>query len=49
MNAVTNTYTHARTHARARPFNGHSSRTSWVSRYQKDKTNLDFTERRDNE
>jgi len=25
------------------PFNGLFSRTTWVSRYQKGKTNLDFT------
>jgi len=31
------------------PFNGLFSRTTWVSRYQKDKTNLDFTEARDSE
>jgi len=31
------------------PFNGPLSRTTWVSRYQKDKTNLDFTEARDSE
>ena len=35
------------THARA--FNGLFSRTTWVSRYQKGKTNLDFTEARDSE
>ena len=35
------TYTH--------PFNGHLSRTTWVSRYQKGKINLDFTEARDSE
>ena len=29
------------------PFNGHFSRTTWVSRYQKGKTNLDFTEAKD--
>jgi len=33
-----NTHTHA--------FNGPLSRTTWVSRYQKGKTNLDFTEAR---
>jgi len=32
-----------------RPFNGPLSRTIPVSRYQKCKTNLDFTEARDNE
>jgi len=36
-----NTHTH--------PFNGPFSGTTWVSRYQKGKTNLDFTEARDNE
>ena len=38
-------YTHTHTHT----FNGPLSRTTWVSRYQKGKTNLDFTEARDNE
>ena len=38
-----NTLTH--TH----PFNGPLSGTTWVSRYQKGKTNLDFTEARDSE
>ena len=31
------------------PFNGLFSRTTWVSRYQKGKTNLDFTGARDRE
>ena len=31
------------------PFNGPLSRTTWVSKYQKGKTNLDFTEARDSE
>ena len=31
------------------PFNGHFSETTRVSRYQKGKTNLDFTEARDSE
>ena len=31
------------------PFNGPLSRTTRVSRYQKGKTNLDFTEARDRE
>jgi len=39
----TNQYTH--TH----PFSGPFSGTTRVSRYQKDKTNLDFTEARDSE
>ena len=38
-----NTYTHTHT------FNGSFSRTTRVSRYQKGKTNLDFTEARDSE
>jgi len=46
-------YTHARTHAHThthtQPFNGPLSRTTRVSRYQKGKTNLDFTEARDSE
>jgi len=32
-----------------RPFNGPFSGTTWVSQYQKGKTNLDFTEARDSE
>jgi len=31
------------------PFNGLFSRTTWVSQYQKGKTNLDFTGARDGE
>jgi len=31
------------------PFNGLFSRTTWVSRYQKGKTNLDFTGATDSE
>jgi len=48
-------HTHARTHARtrararARTFNGPFSGATQVSRYQKGKTNLDFTEARDSE
>ena len=42
---VTATHTYTHTH----PFNGPLSWTTWVSRYQKGKTNLDFTEARDNE
>ena len=40
-----NTHTHTHTH----PFDGPFSGTTWVSRYQKGKTNLDFTEARDSE
>jgi len=36
-------------HAHTHPFNGSFSGTTWVSRYQKGKTNLDFTEARDSE
>jgi len=31
-------------HTHTHPFNGPFSGTTWVSRYQKGKTNLDFTE-----
>jgi len=37
------------THTHAHPFNGPFSGTTQVSRYQKGKTNLDFTEARDSE
>ena len=40
-----NTHTHTYTH----PLNGPFSGTTQVSRYQKGKTNLDFTEARDSE
>ena len=36
-------------HTHTHPFNGPLSRTTWVGRYQKGKTNLDFTEARDSE
>ena len=39
----------AHTPAHTHPFNGSLSRTTRVSRYQKGKTNLDFTEARDSE
>jgi len=42
FDVVPETHTHT-------PFNGPLSRTTWVSRYQKGKTNLDFTEARDSE
>ena len=47
----THAHAHAHTHAHTRthPFNGPFSRTTWVSQYQKGKTNLDFTEARDSE
>ena len=37
------------THTHSHPFNGSLSRTTRVSWYQKDKTNLDFTEARHSE
>jgi len=37
------------THTHTQPFNGPLSRTTRMSRYQKGKTNLDFTEARDSE
>jgi len=36
-------------HTHTHPFNGPFSRTTRVSQYQKEKTNLDFTEARDSE
>ena len=41
--ALNDTHTHTHTH----PFNGPLSKTTRLSRYQKSKTNLDFTEARD--
>jgi len=38
---------HTHTHTHTHPFHGPLSRTTRVSRYQKGKTNLDFTEARD--
>jgi len=43
------TYTHTHTHTHTHPFNGPFSGNTQVSRYQKGKTNLDFTEARDSE
>jgi len=46
----THTHTHTtHTHIHTLPFNGPFSGTTRVSRYQKDETNLDFTEARDSE
>ena len=42
-----NTHTHTHIHTHRHPFNGPLSGTTQVSRYQKGKTNLDFTEARD--
>jgi len=41
--------THTHTHTHTYPFNGPLPEITKVSRYQKGKTNLDFTEARDNE
>jgi len=41
----THTHTHTHTHTFNSPFSG----TTWVGRYQKGKTNLNFTEARDSE
>jgi len=43
----THARTHAHTHTHTHTFNGPLSGTTWVSRYQKGKTSLDFTEARD--
>jgi len=40
-------FTHTHTHTHAHRFNGPLTRNTWVSQYQKGKTNLDFTEARD--
>jgi len=40
---------HTHTHTHTHPFNGFLSGTTRMSRYQKGKTNLDFTEARDSE
>ena len=40
---------HNHTHAHTHPFNGPLSGTTQVSRYQKGKTDLDFTDARDSE
>ena len=42
-------HTHTHTHTHTHPFNGPLSETTRVSRYQKGKTNLDFTGARDSE
>jgi len=49
MQSCTHARTHACTHAHTHPFNGRFSWITQVSRYQKGKTNLDFTEARDSE
>jgi len=48
MTVASSTTLHIYTHyTHTHPFNGPFSGTTWVSRYQKGKTNLDFTEARD--
>ena len=49
QNTHTHARTHTRTHAHTRTFNGPFSGTTQVSRYQKGKTDLDFTEARGSE
>ena len=46
---LTHTHAHAHAHEHAHPFNGPFSVTTRVGRYQKGKTNLEFTEARDSE
>ena len=48
-NGLADGVTLAPTHTHTHPFNGPFSWTTRVSRYQKGKTNLDFTEARDSE
>jgi len=45
----TNSVKALKAHTHTHPFNVPSSVTTWVGRYQKGKTNLDFTETRDSE
>ena len=45
----TRTHAHTHTHTHTHTFNGPLSGTNQVSRYQKGKTSLDFTEARDSE
>ena len=49
INLTANCLTHTHTHTHTHTFNGPFSGTTQVSRYQKGKTNLDFTEARDSE
>ena len=46
---ITTTHKRVTQHKHTHPFNGPFSGTTKVSRYQKGKTNLDFTEARDSE
>ena len=49
MQLQAHSHTHTHTHTHTHPFNGLLSGTTRVSRYQKGKTSLDFTETRDSE
>jgi len=49
VHAACQMYSHTHTHTHTHPFNGPFSGTTRVSRYQKGKTNLDFTEATDSE
>jgi len=44
---ITRTHARTHTHTHTHTFNSHLSRTTWMSWYQKGKTNLDFPEARD--
>ena len=46
---ITDAFLYQNTHTHTHPFNGPFNGTTRVSRYQKGKTNLDFTEARDSE
>jgi len=46
---MSHSYLYRQTHTHTHPFNGPLSGTTQVSRYQKGKTNLDFSEERDSE
>ena len=47
--STVSTHTHTHTHTHIQPFNGPLSGTTRMSRYQKGKTDLDFTGARDSE
>ena len=49
FNTHARTHAHTHTHTHTHPFNGPLSRATQVSRYQKGKNNLHFTEARDSE
>jgi len=49
LHTQTHTHRQTQTHTHTRTFNGPFSGTTQVSRYQKGKTNLDFTKARDSE